>query len=127
MNRLIKTFAILGFLAVSITSFAYENVDAKKFKDILEKEKDIVLLDVRTPEEFKEGHIEGANLVPLQLFRYIYLGGKGIKNKVVLVYCRSGRRSAMASEILDKWGVKKVYNLQGGILEWKNKGYKLVK
>jgi rhodanese-related sulfurtransferase len=127
MKKIFGVIGILGFLAVSITSFAYDNVDAKKFKEILEKEKDVVLLDVRTPEEFEKGHINGANLIPIQLFKYINLSGRGIKDKTVLVYCRSGNRSAMAARFLDQWGVKKVYNLQGGILEWENKGYKVVK
>jgi rhodanese-related sulfurtransferase len=109
-------------------SYGYENLDAKKFYELLNKEKDYILLDVRTPEEFyKEGHIKGANLIPVQLFRYIFLGGKGIKDRVIFVYCRSGNRSAIAAKALDSWGVKKVYNLKNGILEWKKEGLPLEK
>jgi rhodanese-related sulfurtransferase len=110
----------------ALGAFAFENVDAKTFAKMMEQ-KDVVVLDVRTPAEFMEGHIEGANLVPIQLFKYLYLGGKGIKNKKVLVYCRSGNRSVSASKALEEWGVKKVYNLQKGILEWKAAGLPLVK
>ena len=114
-------------LALSLSSFAYENVDAKKFKEILKKNKNVVLLDVRTPQEFYEGHIPEANLLPVQLFQYVFLGGKGIKDKTVLVYCRSGKRSSIAAKQLDEWGVKKVYNLKGGIIEWKSSGFKVIK
>lgn len=111
---------LIFILAFFSLSYAYENLSAKEFYEFLNKEKDYVLLDVRTPQEFyKEGHIKGANLIPIQLFKYIYLGGKGLKNKKVFIYCRSGNRSAVASKILEKWGVKKVYNLKNGILEWK--------
>jgi len=127
MHKVVKFLGGLGLLAYSLTSFAYENVGPKEFKKLM-KGKDVVLLDVRTPDEYyKEGHIEDANLIPVQLFRHINLGGKGIKDKTVLVYCRSGRRSALAAEILEQWGVKKVYNLSGGILSWKRAGYKVVK
>ncbi len=111
---------LILILSLFSLSYAYENLSAKEFYEFLNKEKDYILLDVRTPQEFyKEGHIKGANLIPIQLFKYIYLGGKGLKNKKVFIYCRSGNRSAAASKILEKWGVKKVYNLKNGILEWK--------
>ncbi len=117
-----KIIFLLSILAV-ITgkAVAYEDVSAEEFAKLLKKE-NVFLLDVRTPEEYqKDGHIKGANLIPIQLFRYIYLGGIGIKDKKVLVYCRSGNRSVTASKMLDSWGVKEVYNLKGGIKEWKAK------
>ncbi len=109
-------FFLLLVLAIGI-AFAYTDVDAKTFAQLI-KEKDTLLLDVRTPQEYQEGHIPSANLIPLQLFRYLFLGGKGIKEKTVLVYCHSGNRSVEASKILEHWGVKRVYNLKHGILEW---------
>ncbi len=119
---------IISILAFFSLSYSYENLSAKQFYELLNKEKDYVLLDVRTPQEFyKEGHIKGANLIPIQLFKYLYLGGKGIKDKKVFVYCRSGNRSAAASKVLESWGVKKVYNLKSGILEWKKEGFPLEK
>jgi len=114
----------LQFILVSLTavcfSFAFENVDAKTFVELM-KDKDAVILDVRTPKEFaEEGHIKGSNLIPVQLFRYIYL--EGLRDKKVLVYCRTGNRSVVASKALENMGIKKVYNLKGGIVEWKKAG-----
>jgi rhodanese-related sulfurtransferase len=117
---------ILFFLLTSVFLFAFENVDAKRFNELL-KEKDTVLLDVRTPAEYKQGYIKGANLIPIQLFEYLFLGGVGFQDKKVLVYCRSGNRSVTASKMLEAWGVKRVYNLKGGILEWKGANLPLVR
>ncbi len=117
--------AVLLLLS-SLVAFAYQNIDAKTFATLL-KEKDTVLIDVRTPQEFRAGHIPNANLIPLQLFGYLYLGGRGFKGKKVLVYCRSGNRSRDASRWLESWGVREVYNLNGGILEWQREGLNLVR
>ena len=91
------------------------------------KESHTVLLDVRTPEEYKEGHIPGAINVN-------YLDEKfenGVdtlnKNLVYQVYCLSGGRSALASEIMVKKGFKNVFNLEGGITDWKKKGLPVTK
>ena len=119
--RFFATIALMMALA-----FGYENVSAKEFA-ALAKQKDVVLLDVRTPSEFNAGHIRQANLIPLQLFQYIFLGGKGLRDKKVLVYCRSGHRSAEASRLLESWGVKEIYNLKDGILSWKAAGFPLQK
>ena len=113
------TGAVLFFNQV----LAFENLDAKTFKEKLEKTKGAILLDVRTPQEyFKDGHIPKSNLLPLQIFDYIYLAG--FRDRPVFVYCRSGHRSAIASEILEKrMGLKKVYNLKGGFNSWKSAGF----
>ena len=118
-----KKLAIIFGMFIFTKAFAYTDVSAEEFAKLM-KEKDVVVLDVRTPDEyFKDGHIKGANLIPVQLFQYIFLGGKGFKGKKVLVYCRSGNRSVTASKMLEQMGLKHVYNLKGGILEWKAKNF----
>lgn len=115
---------IITLLTITF-SFSFENINAETFAKLI-KEKDVIILDVRTPKEFaEEGHIKGANLIPVQLFRYIYL--EGLRGKKVLVYCRSGNRSIMASRALENMGIKNVYNLKGGILEWKKVGLPIEK
>jgi rhodanese-related sulfurtransferase len=116
-----KKFLLMLAVLLAGKVFAYTDLSAEEFKKLM-KEKDVVILDVRTPEEYdKDGHIKGANLIPVQVFRYIYL--PGLRDKKVLVYCRSGNRSVVASKILEQMGVKKVFNLKGGILEWKSKKF----
>ncbi len=85
----------------------------------LKKDKDVLLLDVRTREEFKEEHINGALNIPVQEIESRIGELRKYKNFEIVVYCRSGNRSKRASEILVKNGFKKVYNLVGGIIEWK--------
>ena len=115
-----KQIAVLFvFMLLFNQGIAFTDVSAEEFKKLM-KGNNVIILDVRTPEEYeKDGHIKGANLIPVQLFKYIYL--PGLRDKTVLVYCRSGNRSVSASRMLEQMGIKKVYNLKGGILEWKSK------
>ncbi|OIO70214.1 MAG: rhodanese-like domain-containing protein [Zetaproteobacteria bacterium CG12_big_fil_rev_8_21_14_0_65_55_1124] len=84
-----------------------------------------ILLDVRTPEEYAEGHIQGAILIPLQVLAERL--AEVPKDKQVYVYCHSGRRSAMASKLLTEHGYTRIENVMGGITAWKDAGYEVVK
>lgn len=84
---------------------------------------DLVVLDVRRQDEYDSGHIYGAVWIPVS-----ELDGRigelaGHENHEIIVYCRSGGRSATASGILDSHGFTKVYNMLGGILAWQSAGY----
>lgn len=84
------------------------------------------LLDVRTPKEYAEGHIEGALNIDVQSDDFKKEAEKELsKDSVVYVYCRSGRRSLDAAEILTELGYK-VVNLSGGIIEWTENGLPVV-
>jgi len=76
------------------------------------------ILDVRTPEEFSEGHIDKATNIDWQNENFVKNTEKLDKSKPVYVYCKSGRRSLKASEKLEELGFKKIYNLDGGYLKW---------
>lgn len=98
----------------------FESVSAKTAYEMVENNDDnnLTVLDVRTPEEFKEdGMIAGAKLIPVdQLNKNLSMLDK---SKKVLVYCRSGSRSVYASRILEKNGFTPI-NLNGGINAWKS-------
>jgi len=83
------------------------------------------MLDVRTPEEYAEGHIKGATLIPVQVLAERL--AEVPKNKQVYVYCHSGVRSARASKMLAKHGFSNIENVVGGIVAWKKAGYPVVK
>lgn len=89
-----------------------------KVKSILDADRqgNYILLDVRQPEEYQEGHIPGAKFIPLGELelREVELE----REKKVITYCRSGRRSLGASVLLCGLGFKEVYNMEGGILNW---------
>lgn len=77
-----------------------------------------VLLDVRTPEEFSEGYINGAENIDIKSPDFADKLDRLDKNKTYLVYCRKGGRSAKAMEIMKSKGFEKVYNMLGGITKW---------
>ena len=97
------------------------SVPATEFENII-KGDFVQLLDVRTPLEYAEGHIAGALNINVQSDDFQQVAEKELsKDSTILVYCRSGRRSMNAAEILTKLGYK-VVNLKGGIIEWREDG-----
>jgi rhodanese-related sulfurtransferase len=117
----------LTILLIFGFSFAYQDLNVKQFYEMMQKEKNVIILDVRTPQEYQEGHISNTINIPVQILGQQLDKLKNFKDKKILVYCRSGHRSAIASQILDRAGFKNVYNLKGGLLEWKASGLPLVK
>ncbi|MDQ6994219.1 MAG: rhodanese-like domain-containing protein [Mariprofundaceae bacterium] len=84
-----------------------------------------MFLDVRTPEEYAQGHIKGAVLIPVQtLSEHL---AEIPKNKQVYVYCHSGVRSAHASKMLAQHGFTNIENVVGGIVAWKKSSYPVEK
>ena len=97
------------------------SVSALEFEKEL-KAAPVRLLDVRTPQEYAEGHIDGALNINVQSDDFQQIAEKELsKDSTILVYCRSGRRSMDGAEILTRLGYK-VINLKGGIIEWKEDG-----
>ena len=101
----------------------YEQITAEQAKTIMDTERDYIIIDARTTEEFAEGHIEDAILIPE--YEIADRAEKELpdKEQLVLVYCRSGRRSKIASEELVKLGYTNVKEF-GGIIDWP---YEIVK
>lgn len=98
------------------------SVSAPEFDNKI-KADTVQLLDVRTPQEYAEGHIDGALNINVQSDDFQRMVEQELsKDSTILVYCRSGRRSMDAAEILTKLGYK-VVNLKGGIIEWKKDGF----
>ena len=99
------------------SSVTYEQISAKQAKTIMEAEKDYIIIDARTDEEFAEGHIENAILIPEYEIKDRAEKELPDKQQLILVYCRSGRRSKIASEELVKLGYTNVKEF-GGIIDW---------
>lgn len=95
-------------------------VDA--FAKKIESTANAQLVDVRTPEEFKEGHLKGFTNIDWQGANFQAEISKLDKNKPTFIHCRSGKRSAAANEAMLKLGFKEVYDLKGGINAWKEAG-----
>jgi rhodanese-related sulfurtransferase len=117
MNRIIPLIIIVVvFLtACGISSEGYRNVSSEEAKQLIDN-KDVVVLDVRTPEEYQEGHIPNAILIPLQELENKL--NELDKKEHYLVVCRSGNRSAQASEVLTSNSFANIYNMTGGMNNW---------
>jgi len=95
----------------------YEQISSKEAKTIMDSEKDYVILDVRTKEEFDEYHIEGAVLIPDYEIKEKAESILTNKEQLILVYCRSGRRSKNAASELVALGYTNIKEF-GGIIDW---------
>lgn len=98
----------------------FTDMDVNQFSQYIAQNDSVQLVDVRTPEEYAEGHIAGAENIDWYNDDFINIALKTLdKNKPVAVYCRSGKRSAEAANKLVEQGYK-VTNLEGGIIAWRN-------
>lgn len=96
----------------------YKTINKNQLKEMMINEKDVLLLDVRTKDEFREHSIEDAKNISLQELLNNIDEIEAYKDKTVIVYCRSGHRSVTACNILAEEGFKKLYNLKSGILDY---------
>lgn len=78
------------------------------------------VIDVRTPEEYEEGHIGGAKNINVKSETFVNEIKKFSKSDTLLVYCRSGRRSLYAAQVMVSFGFQKIYDLEGGFLKWES-------
>ncbi len=81
-----------------------------------------VIIDVRTPAEFADGHLSGAINVDINSGKFDAEIGKLVRNKRYLVYCHSGARSRSAMNVMQQLGFREVYNLSAGISQWLDAG-----
>ncbi len=97
-----------------------------ELKETLVKKDKIAFIDCREQEEWDEGHIEGATLVPLSIFQEKFEEALPDKNTKVVIQCRSGKRSMNACMFLLGKGYSDLVNVEGGILAWSAAGYPVV-
>ncbi len=95
----------------------YEQITAEEAKKIMDSGEEHIILDTREQDEFDEGHIPGAILIPYTEIENKAEAMLPDKDKLILVYCRSGRRSKIAAESLSKLGYTNVKEF-GGIIDW---------
>ncbi len=118
---------VMAALAVSMTwSLAHagvRNVSSREAKALLVKNKNIFLLDVRTPQENSQARIPGSILIPISDFERRL---KEVpRNRAILVYCAVGSRSKPVAEYLSSNGYKEVFNMTDGIVGWYRNGFPL--
>ena len=123
MKKLILLFLAVMFLTAcgqteeTTQEAVYMNITAQEAKAIMDSESGYIILDVRTQEEYDAGHIPGAILIPDTEVASKAESILTDKDQLILVYCRSGRRSKLAAEILVELGYTNIMEF-GGILDW---------
>ena len=122
----------LVILFFGLTSCLKNQADGVQVLDVAKYEKnmtqpDVQLVDVRTPEEFSEGHLENAINIDVTADDFDAKVANLDKEKPVMVYCKSGGRSAKASARLKELGFKTITDLEGGITNWKSENKPVVK
>lgn len=95
----------------------YTTITAEEAKAMIDLGDNLIILDVRTEEEYQEGHIESSILIPNTELLDEAEEALTDKNATILIYCRSGRRSALAAADLVSLGYTNVYDF-GGIIDW---------
>jgi phage shock protein E len=124
-----KTTLAFLFMTLSIQLWAQagKDVDSQTFKALIESNKG-TLIDLRTPDEIKaKGKIKGAMEIDFLAKDSEEQIKKLDKKKTYLIYCAGGGRSGDCKELMVKAGFKEVYNLSGGIEDWKRKAFEVEK
>ena len=131
-ERIFLDIALIAFIFVfaafvwyaeaeSAGSNNFQNVTVAQAREMIISNRYLVILDVRTPTEFSNGHIEGAINIPVDNIKE-RIKELNLRDKI-LVYCGSGSRSTLASGVLVDNGFTRVYNMFEGYGAWKNAGY----
>lgn len=133
MRLKMQTHAIMKFVFytfvyfISINAFAQiKLLETSDFKKIVGN-KQVQIVDVRTPYEYNSGHIQGAINIDYYGDHFKEELNKLDKSIPIYFYCHSGVRSAKAAKMMKEMGFSKIYDLKGGIVAWKKEGEKLVK
>ena len=106
----------------SAETLSVNDVDAKTAAELIENNADLVVLDVRTAEEFGQGHIAGAVNLDFTAPGFKDEVAKLDKRKSYLLHCRSGRRSTDSLPVFKELGFSEIHHLAGGFNEWKDAG-----
>ncbi len=132
--RLVALWLTIVFALGASASLAAEtrlvDVTAEQARDLIRQrgeQKDFVVLDVRTPQEFAEGHLPGAVNANVLAPDFASRLGAMDRAKTYLVYCRSGNRSTQAVQVMQRLGFLQVYHMSRGIFEWQAKGFPLAR
>ena len=120
MRNVLYSFLVIGLLFSCGPKEGQQDLIASEFQTAMSAESDAQILDVRTIDEFQNGHIEGAINADVNSAAFQQIASDLNKDKTVFVYCLSGARSASAAGMLKEMGFKSIVNLTGGMLAWRS-------
>jgi len=119
-------FTVVVYLTTACQSLVTTTLEADLFEKTLKQTPNPQLVDVRTYSEYAEGHLSESILMDIRKPSFDSLVCQLDRNRPVFVYCRLGRRSLEAARVLEKNKFKLIYNLDGGIVAWEEKGKTVV-
>jgi rhodanese-related sulfurtransferase len=111
-----KIFLFSLFIGLTSQTSFVKVLEKENFQVLMQQESQVI--DVRTPEEYALGYIEGAILIDYKAADFQASISALNRNITYLIYCRSGNRSGKASIIMDSLGFKNIYDLKGGFMNW---------
>lgn len=121
---MLKRFmAMATLLLIAVTAFAaggVKDITSLEANAIIAKNKNVYLLDVRTPQERQQGYIAGSVLIPINTIEQRF--AEIPRNRPIIVYCAVGSRSRPVAQALAKSGISEVYNMKDGIYGWYRNG-----
>ncbi len=125
MLRIAITVTFLVTIAITVLSAGYRTITSSEARRLIVQNKNIYLLDVRTPAEYRQARIKGSILIPINdIERRIV---EVPKNRPVIVYCAVGARSNLVAGFLAGKGYGEVYTMQDGLSGWSRNGFPLEK
>lgn len=121
--------AFFVFISFAGSAYAQQTAPAPSVpqiqpEELAEIQSEVVILDTRSPQEYKEGHLKNARFVNFETFSLKDVADIS-KDQKIVVYCKSGGRSNQVAKQLIEAGYKRVKNLEGGITHWKEQGYEI--
>lgn len=117
-NRILPLILLLSVGSIFAHAQTIKKLDPQNFEKQLKESKDPILVDVRTPGEYAQGHLANAVLIDIYSDDFKSRVGKLDKSKPVFVYCKAGSRSSSAVGVFTEMGFKEIYDLSGGITAW---------
>ena len=118
MKTIFLSFLISVVFFLNLSAQVAQNVNALKFKELIATE-NAIILDVRTPQEYSRGNIQGSTLINIADPGFVSRINMLQKDKTILIYC-------LTANYMTRLGFKKIYNLQQGIMDWNRQGYPLI-
>jgi rhodanese-related sulfurtransferase len=117
---LIVMLSVLSISCGTPNQSNHKKIDAEELKELIKQ--DVLLVDVRTPEEFRSGRISGATMIDYNGANFADAVSKLDRDTPVAVYCAVGGRSTRAADLMQEMGFKTVYNYTGGFKDWEKRG-----
>lgn len=117
-QRLFPLILLMTTISFFVQAQSVKQLDPQNFEKKIKESKEPILIDVRTPGEFAQGHLANAVLIDIRSDDFKSRVGKLDKSKPVFVYCKAGSRSSSAVDIMKDLGFKEIYDLNGGIAAW---------